>query len=144
MLLSVVRRPHFFLPHTVPTSMARLYNTLLTALPFLIPIVVLMIARLRPPAWKPQRIFLRLSLGLYFAALGCYAANAVEEGTPMAFFGAFYGTIPDKTPLVFWGYGFVILAIVAMFFVVNWDTVRLFTQRKNASASDERSNGQTK
>lgn len=144
MLLSVVRRPHFFLPHTVPTSMARLYNTLLTALPFLIPIFVLMIARLRPPAWKPQRIFLRLSLGLYFAALGCYAANAVEEGTPMAFFGAFYGTIPDKTPLVFWGYGFVILAIVAMFFVVNWDTVRLFTQRKNASASDERSNGQTK
>lgn len=124
--------------------MARLYNTLLTALPFLIPVIVLMIARLRPPAWKPQRIFLRLSLVLYFAALGCFAANAVEEGTPMAFFGAFYGTIPDKTPLVFWGYGFVILAIAAMFCVVNWDTVRLFTQRKNASASDERSNGQTK
>ena len=52
--------------------MARLYNTLLTALTFLIPIFVLMIARLRPPAWKPQRLFLRASLGFYFAALGCF------------------------------------------------------------------------
>lgn len=125
--------------------MARLYNTLLTALPFLIPIFVLMIARLRPPAWKPQRLFLRASLGFYFAALGCFAANAVEEGTPMAFFGAFYGTIPDKTALVFWGYGFVSLATIAMFFVVNWDTVRLFTHRKkDGAALDDRSSGQTK
>ncbi len=125
--------------------MARLYNTLLTALPFLIPVIVLMIARLRPPAWKPQRFFLRLSLGFYFAALGCFAANAVEEGTPMAFFGAFYGTIPDKTALVFWGYGLVSLATLAMFCVVNWDTVRLFTHRKKDVAElNERSGGKTK
>ena len=98
-----------------------LFNTLLTAFPFLLPIVILLIAKKTGFRYKQQRPF------FYGLALAAFAAHAVSAGGgAQEFFRAYYGSPVEKTMLCYGGFLGQGLAVVALLFVVNWSTVELF------------------
>lgn len=104
-----------------------LFNTLLTAFPFLLPIVILLIAKKTGFRYKQQRPFFIASFVFYGLALAAFAAHAVSAGGgAQEFFRAYYGSPVEKTMLCYGGFLGQGLAVVALLFVVNWSTVELF------------------
>ena len=103
-----------------------LLGTLTTALPFLIPVVVLMAARLTGYRWAAQRHATRLSLALYAFSLLAFAIHAADYGNANEWFRAFYGEPQDRTTWCLLGYWAQGLSAVAILFAVNWRVIRLF------------------
>lgn len=110
-------------------------STLTTALPFLIPVVVLLCVRIYGYRWKAQKIWTGLALGLYCLSLLLFAVHAVSVSDISneaasngmgEWFRAFYGDPFSMTTwcmLGFWAQG---LSAVAVLFAVNWRVIRLF------------------
>ena len=81
-----------------------LFNTLLTAFPFLLPIVILLIAKKTGFRYKQQRPFFIASFVFYGLALAAFAAHAVlAGGGAQEFFRAYYGSPVEKTMLCYGG-----------------------------------------
>ena len=116
-------------------------QTLLTAVPFILPILILLIAKKVGFRYPQQRPFFRAAFVLYGAALVAFAAHAFTFGNGAAeFFRAYYGSPAEKTTLCYLGFLGQGLAVVALLFVVNWNTIELFfmKSKKASNASNER------
>ena len=104
-----------------------LIGTLVTAFPFLLPIIIHLIGRIVGYRWPVQRLLVSVALAFYSLALMVFAAHAWTVGLgAQEFFNAFYGKPVDRSMLVMCGYGLQTLAIVALLFCVNWRVIRLF------------------
>ena len=103
-----------------------LLGTLTTALPFLIPVVVLLTARLTGYRWAAQRHATRLSVLLYALSLLAFVLHAYGAGGTNEWFRAFYGEPYEKTTWCLLGYWAQGLSAVAILFAVNWRVIRLF------------------
>lgn len=104
-----------------------LIGTLMTAFPFLLPIVIHLIGRIVGYRWPTQKLLVSVALAIYSLSLMVFAANAWTTGIgAQEFFNAFYGKPADKTTLVMCGYGLQTLALVALLLCVNWRVIRLF------------------
>ena len=104
-----------------------LIGTLVTAFPFLLPIIIHLIGRIVGYRWPVQRLLVSVALAFYSLALMVFAAHARTVGLgAQEFFNAFYGKPVDRSMLVMCGYGLQTLAIIALLFCVNWRVIRLF------------------
>lgn len=103
-----------------------LLGTLTTALPFLIPVVVLFTARLTGYRWAAQRYATRFSLLFYAFSLVAFFLHAYGAGGTNEWFRAFYGEPYEKTTWCLLGYWAQGLSAVAILFAVNWRVIRLF------------------
>lgn len=104
-----------------------LLGTLTTAFPFIVPVIVLMVAQFTGYRWSAQRYFTYLALALYGFSLIAFGIHATGTDDVLnEWFRAFYGTPYEKTTwclLGFWAQG---LAAVSILFAVNWRVIRLF------------------
>jgi len=112
-------------------AMQFILSTLLTALPAILPVFVLMCARIWPMRFRAQKV-------LMAAAFALHAAE-IAGGAP-AFFNAFYGSPSVMTPYAMAGYAGQCLAVFALMLIVNWRAmVGYFSdepQTKAAKSSD--------
>lgn len=114
-------------------------QTLLTAFPFILPIFILLIAKKVGFRYPQQRPFFRAAFVLYGAALVAFAAHAFTFGDGAAeFFRAYYGSPVEKTTLCYLGFLGQGLAVVALLFVVNWNTIELFFMRSKKASNEQK------
>lgn len=113
------------------TSMQIFLTVAILALPILLPVVILICLRFWPMKFRAQRFFMVLAwvfYGLSFVAFGFHAkdaANVVQEFT-VAFWGA--PSAPSSWCMA--GWCLQGLAVLSLMLVVNWSTIRLFTEAK--------------
>lgn len=113
--------------------MGFIVSTLLTAFPVILPVIILLIAKLVGYRYPVQKPLMMTALALYALALLAFAAHGWITGLgPGEFFRAYYGHPAERTWACMTGYAGQALAVVALLFVVNWSTVRLFFLRPNA------------
>ena len=113
-------------------------QTLLTAFPFILPILILLIAKKVGFRYKAQRPFFRAAFVFYGLALAAFALHAYSSGGGAAeFFLAYYGSPVEKTMLCYGGFLGQGLAVVMLLFVVNWSTVTLFFMKPEKSKTPE-------
>lgn len=122
-------------PNTTDTPMLSwLLNTTLMAVPFLIPVVIFMIARRRGFRWPIQKTLLGVAFLFYAASLLAFTVTAWQSNDPRVFFLAFYGLTEEPSAATLTGYALQGLAVVALMFVVNWKTIMLYKGVDDGSA----------
>lgn len=106
-------------------------NAGIIAMPILIPLIVLIAMKRWPMKWKGQRIAMRAAWVFYGLALVAFGlhARACAAGA-QEFFLAWWGVAATSTEWAYAGWALQGFAVVALMFVVNWNTVRLFTDAK--------------
>lgn len=103
-----------------------LLNTTLMAIPFLIPVVIFLIARFKGFRWPIQKTLFGVAFLFYAASLIAFSVTAWQSGDPRVFFLAFYGLTESPSASTMTGYALQGLAVVALMFVVNWKTIMLY------------------
>lgn len=106
-------------------------NAGIIAMPILIPLIVLIAMKRWPMKWKGQRIAMRAAWVFYGLALVAFGlhARACAAGA-QEFFLAWWGAAATSTEWAYAGWALQGFAVVALMFVVNWNTVRLFIDAK--------------
>lgn len=122
-------------------AMQFILSMLLTALPAILPVFVLMCARIWPMRFRAQKVLMAAAFLCYAEALAAFALHAAEiAGGAPAFFNAFYGSPSVMTPYAMAGYAGQCLAVFALMLIVNWRAmVGYFSdepQTKAAKSSD--------
>lgn len=113
--------------------MGFIISTLLTGFPVILPVIVLLIARLVGYRYPVQKPLMMAALAFYALGLIAFAVHGWTTGLgPAEFFRAYYGHPTEQTLACKAGYAGQALAVVALLFVVNWSTVRLFLMRRDA------------
>lgn len=104
-----------------------LIGTLMTAFPFILPVIILLIGRVRGYRWPIQRVLTMLALAAYAAGLFFFSVHTWTTGIPESFFLAFYGKPLERDIWCMLGYGGQFAAVVALLFAVNWRVIRLYS-----------------
>ena len=96
-------------------------STLLTALPLILPVFVLMCAKIWPMRFRAQKVLMAAALVVYAAALIAFGLHSAEiGGGTQGFFNAFYGAPAVMTSYALAGYAGQAAAVFALMLIVNW------------------------
>ena len=106
-------------------------STGIIAMPFLIPVVILICLRFWPMKQDGQRTAMKFAWGFYGLSLAAFLGHALTLGAGLQeFFLAFWGAPGTMGAWCYAGYAFQALAVIALMVVVNWDTIMLFIEAR--------------
>ena len=101
------------------------------AMPFLIPVVILICLRFWPMKYDGQRLAMKFAWGFYGLSLAAFLGHALTLSAGLQeFFLAFWGAPGTMGVWCYAGYAFQALALVSLMCVVNWDTILLFIEAR--------------